>query len=457
MTDTTDIGTFVQGSPHPSWLADSDGRCIYANPALERLTGVGVDQLEGTYWLDLLIDEDKPQASEAWRESQSTGRPLRVRVCLRGATPDSYPHVELIAFGHYSGGMGEIWLFTALHFHTSTHPASSAGGNAQYHSCSSLACNVCRRDRFCQRAAAGYLGLPHPHHLRYGADVGGTWESHLTYIHPDDHPHAKRQWAACLRKHQTGELQLRLLSGDGANRWFLVRAEPLCARDGSLLFLVGMNIDIDEAKRTGEALDLAKERIARATQLATIAELSASISHEIVQPLAAVVANARAALNWISSDSPNILRAKAAIEGILRDGMAVGNVVHEMRKLFKQQLPNRSTIQLNDLVEQVLKVVEPTLRDRNISFSVELHPHLPRTEADAIQIQQVLLNLIRNASEALMQQPSTPPKITIRTTLSEESVVVEVEDSGLGILAPEGIFEFFFYKQRNGLGCGPVH
>jgi hypothetical protein len=160
---------------------------------------------------------------------------------------------------------------------------------------------------FANEAAAGYLGLPRSHHLRYGADVGGTWESHLTYIHPDDHPHAKRQWAACLRKHQTGELQLRLLSGDETDEWFLVRAEPLRARDGSLLFWLGVNIDIDEAKRTGEALDLAKERIARATQLATIAELSASISHEIVQPLSAVVANARAALNWISSDAPTFL------------------------------------------------------------------------------------------------------------------------------------------------------
>jgi len=456
MTDSTDIGAFVQGSPHPSWLAHSDGRCIYANPAVERLTGAVVGQLEGTSWMDFLIDEDKPQARRAWQDSRSTGHPLRIRICLRGATPDSFANVDLIAFGHYADGIGEMWLFTALHFHTSTrqHPPLEAQLQATLNIIPVQAWYAMPSGAivFVNEAAADFLGLPQPHHLRYGADVGGTWESHLSFIHPEDHPHAKRQWAACLRKHQTGELQLRLLTGDGANRWFLVRADPLRARDGSLLYWLGVNIDIDDAKRAGEALDLAKERIARATQLATISELSASISHEIVQPLSAVVANATAALNWLSGDTPNIDRAKAAIEGILRDGMAVGNVVHEVRELFKRQVPNRSTIQLNDLIEQVLKVLEPALRDRNILVSVELHPHLPVAEADAIQIQQVLMNLIRNAAEALKQQSSAFQKIMIRTFFSEESVTVAVEDSGPGIVAPDRIFQAFVTSKEEGLG-----
>ncbi|WP_245632664.1 sensor histidine kinase [Edaphobacter aggregans] len=215
-----------------------------------------------------------------------------------------------------------------------------------------------------------------------------------------------------------------------------------------------MNIDIDDAKRAGEALDVAKERIARAAQVATIVELSTSISHEIVQPLSAVVANARAALNWLSRESPNIDRAKSAIEGILRDGMAVGNVMHEMRRLFKQQEPNRSTIQMNDLIVQVLKVLEPDLRDRNIVVSLNLSTELPNTEADAIQIQQVLLNLARNASEAVLERASSQKEIKIRTLFSDHEVTVEVEDSGFGIVTPERIFEAFFTSKDEGLGVG---
>ncbi len=458
MTDSTEIGAFVQGSPHPSWLSDSNGCCIYANSALERLTGVGSLQLEGSQWLDLVVGEDRPQTRVAWHESRAGTRSLRVRVCIRGTSPDICAPVEVIGFGHYVAGVGELWLFTALHLHAPTHQHPPLEAQLQatlniipVQAWYALASGTIA---FVNEATASYLRLPQPHHLRYGADVGGTRESHLSYIHPEDHPHARRQWSACLRKHEVGELQLRIMSEPGSARWFLVRAEPLRARNGDLLFWVGVNIDIDDAKRAGEALDVAKERIARAAQVATIVELSTSISHEIVQPLSAVVANARAALNWLSRESPNIDRAKSAIEGILRDGMAVGNVMHEMRRLFKQQEPNRSTIQMNDLIVQVLKVLEPDLRDRNIVVSLNLSTELPNTEADAIQIQQVLLNLARNASEAVLERASSQKEIKIRTLFSDHEVTVEVEDSGFGIVTPERIFEAFFTSKDEGLGVG---
>jgi signal transduction histidine kinase len=379
-------------------------------------------------------------------------------VCIRGTSPDNCAPVEVFGFSHYVAGVGELWLFTALHLHTPTHQHPPLEAQLQatlniipVQAWYALASGTIA---FVNEATASYLRLPQTHHLRYGADVGGTRESHLSYIHPEDHPHVRRQWSACLRKNEVGELQLRIVSEPGGARWFLVRAEPLRARDGEPLFWVGVNIDIDDAKRAGEALDVAKERIARAGQVATIGELSTSISHEIVQPLSAVVANARAALNWLSSESPNIDRAKSAIERILRDGMAVGNVMHEMQRLFKRQEPNRNTIQMNDLIVQVLKVLEPDLRDRNIVVSLNLSTELPNTEADAIQIQQVLLNLVRNASEAVLERASGQKEIKIQTLFSDDEVTVEVEDNGFGIITPERIFEAFFTSKDEGLGVG---
>jgi hypothetical protein len=203
----------------------------------------------------------------------------------------------VIGFVHYVAGVGELWLFTALHLHTPTHQHPPLEAQLQatlniipVQAWYALASGTIA---FVNEATASYLRLPQPHHLRYGADVGGTWESHLSYIHPEDHPHARRQWSVCLRKHEVGELQLRIMSEPGSARWFLVRAEPLRASNGELLFWVGVNIDIDDAKRAAEALDIAKERMTRAAEVATIVELSTSISHEVVQPLSAIVANAR--------------------------------------------------------------------------------------------------------------------------------------------------------------------
>jgi PAS domain S-box-containing protein len=458
MTEKMDLRAFVLGSPHPAWLGHSDGRCIYANPILIRLTGRSATHLKQTHWLELVIDEDRPTANAAWQHSQSDGTPLRVGVCLRNMDPENCTPVELIAFRHTPIDGGELWLFTALHLHASTqqHPPLEAQLQATLNVIPIQAWYATPSGVliFVNEAAAAYLGLPQPHHLRIGMDVGETWDSHLAFVHPEDRAHTRRKWAACLRKHEAGEVRFRVLSASGVYRWFLTRAETLRAREGTLLYWVGVNIDIDDEERAREVLNAAKERIAHATQLATVAELSGSIAHEIVQPLSAVVANARASLNWLSGEQPNIVQARAAIEGVLRDGMSVGNVIHEMRRLFKKEKPNKRTMQLNYLIEQVVEVLGADLRNKQITVTLDLLPDLPATEADAVQIQQVLLNLIQNASEALEAQSPHSKELTIRTKCSDLGVTVEIEDNGTGVSEPERIFDAFFTTKEQGLGVG---
>ena len=338
MTNLTSLGTFVQQSPHPSWLVHSNGQCLYANSALERFVGMNREQLKGIDWLELVAEEDRSGARVAWQQSRAYGLPFRVRVCLCSKAPDNRTPVELIALDNHTAEIGDFWLFTALHFHTSTHlhPPLEAQLQAALNIIPLPAWYATPEGAivFVNQAAAAYFALPQRHPLRFGAEAGTTLESHLSFIHPDDQSHARKQWAACLRQYQIGDLQLRLLSGSGSFRWFLIRTEPLRTADGRLLCWIGVNIDMDEAKCADEALDQS-ERM-RAMHVATIAELSTSISDEIVQPLSAVVVNARAALNWLTCDAPNVVRARAAIEDILRDGMSVGNVVHAMRERFKQ-------------------------------------------------------------------------------------------------------------------------
>ena len=457
MTTRKDFGAFVQGSPHPAWLTDSEGGCSYANPALSKLTGLGSAQLEQMNWLEFVVEGDRAEALSLWQESRVTGAPYRACLSLRSAGPAPGAYVELIAFEHDTSVPDEAWLFAALHLHGSTpqHPPLEAQLQATlnvlpiqaWYTRASGACS------FVNETAANYLGLSQDHPLRFGAVMEAPWDTHLNFLHPEDRGHSGKRWAEHLRTGEAKEGQFRVLSASGQYRWFLSRTHPLRDKDGHLLFWVGVNLDIDDEKRAGDALDAARERIARATQFATISELSSSISHEIVQPLAAVVANARAALNWLSGREPNIAQAKSAMEGILRDGVSVSNVVHEMRQLFRQQQPNRQAIGLNNLVEQVLRLMEPDLRNRGIIVSLELMADLPTTEADGIQIQQVLLKLVENACEAL-EQSSGSKEVMVRTLCDQGSVSVEIEDNGLGITSPERIFEAFFTSKPEGLGVG---
>jgi len=210
-----------------------------------------------------------------------------------------------------------------------------------------------------------------------------------------------------------------------------------------------VNIDIDDKKRANEALDAARERIGRATQSAAIAELSASLSDRIVQPLAAVVANARAALNWLSSDNPNISQANAALEGVLRDGMSAGNIVHEMRELFDHRRPHPQAIDPNSLIEQVISLQAPDIRDTGVAIDCKLNPDLPVAFADAAQIQQVLFNLLVDAYEA-MSRSEEPKKLTLRTDFTDDHVSLEVENNGGCVASAEHMLDTVVANESRG-------
>ena len=316
--DTTVLAAFLEYSPNPTWLADSDGRCVYANQEVREITALSAAQLGGLNWLELVVEEDRQMSSTLWQEARLHHQPYRAR-----------------------------FLFRAM---------DSVRGN----------------------------------------------------------------WAEQIQSGRPGDNQFRILGADGKYHWFLSRAEPLGDSDGQVRYWVGVNIDIDDKKRASEALDAARERIGRATQSAAIAELSASLSDRIVQPLAAVVANARAALNWLSSDNLNISQANAALEGVVRDGMSAGNIVHEMRQLFDRRRPNPRAIDLNTLIEQVISLQAPDVRDKGVAIDCELNPDLPVAFADAAQIQQVLFNLLVDACEA-MSRSEEPKKLTAEDRLHRRS------------------------------------
>jgi hypothetical protein len=209
-----------------------------------------------------------------------------------------------------------------------------------------------------------------------------------------------------------------------------------------------VNIDIDDKKRASEALDVARERIGRATRSAAIAELSASLTDKIVKPFAAVVANARAALNWLSSDNLNISQANTALEGVVRDGMSAGNIVHEMRQLFDRRRANPRAIDLNTLIEQVISLQAPDVRDKRIVVNRELDPGLPLAFADKAQIQQVLFNLMVDACEAISRS-GREKKLTI-TNFFGERVCLEVQDNGGCLTSVEHLLEAVVADESRG-------
>ena len=296
-------------------------------------------------------------------------------------------------------------------------------------------------------------------YLGFGVeDLSGSDDTRLDRtlelaIHPDDHAAVKEHYARCLA---TGEPYLRkhrLRRWDGEYRWVETRAAPMRSESGEIVQWNLICLDIDGEVRAGEELRLAHERLARASQAASLAELSASIAHEVNQPLAAVVANSHACHRWLSAVPPNLERAKMTAERIIRDANAAADIVGRIRALFRPSHEERAVVALADLLTEARELLAEEAMRRRVRVEVNSAADLPAAFVDRIQVQQVLVNLIRNAMDA-MEKVSGDRTIRVAARRTDNAVRIEVADRGGGVAAPEKIFEPFFTTKDKGMGMG---
>jgi signal transduction histidine kinase len=211
----------------------------------------------------------------------------------------------------------------------------------------------------------------------------------------------------------------------------------------------------DSRRRMKEALDSTQARLSRATQIATVAELAASIAHEVSQPLSAVVANGRACIQWLSAQPADLANAKVAAERIIRDGKAAGEVVQHMRALFKKTALERVALDVNEVIEEVLSLIHNETVTKQIAVETDLEKRLPSTLGDRVQLQQVIFNLLLNGIEAMETVTDQQKKLIIRSKIqSPDTILVEVRDYGAGVTDSDKVFEAFYTTKEKGMGMG---
>jgi predicted ATPase/signal transduction histidine kinase len=210
-----------------------------------------------------------------------------------------------------------------------------------------------------------------------------------------------------------------------------------------------------EQERARAEIRTLKDQLSRANQVAMVGELTASIAHEVNQPLAAIVANAEAGLQWLEREVPNLDGASKALRRIERDGCDAAEIVKRVRALFRRATPQSGPRRLEELVTEVLKLLENEVARRRVSVVVEIERDLPPVLCDGLQIQQVILNLMVNAMDALddMAQPRKSIRI-VANSEGIESVVLRIRDYGMGVKTPSRLFETFFTTKEKGLGMG---
>lgn len=272
-------------------------------------------------------------------------------------------------------------------------------------------------------------------------------------VHPDDLAAVKRDYAQCLRTGEPYARRHRLRRHDSEYRWVETRAAPMRSADGAIVQWNVICLDIDAEVRAQEDLRLAQERLARASQAASLTELSASIAHEVNQPLAAVVWNSHACQRWLAASPPNLDRVHVTVERIIRDANAAAEVVSRIRALFKQAVAPRHRAAIADLIADVGRLLGDRTSRMRVEIETDVAADLPAVPFDFVQIQQVLVNLMRNAIEA-MEGHAAEPRLGVRAVCDGEALRVEVSDNGPGVLYPEKIFDAFFTTKQSGMGMG---
>ena len=229
------------------------------------------------------------------------------------------------------------------------------------------------------------------------------------------------------------------------------RAEELVLTNAKL------EVQIAERKQAEEALQQAQADLAHVTRIMTMGELAASIAHEVNQPLSGVVANGNACLRWLAGDSPNLDEAREAAHRIVRDGQRAGDVIARIRTMATKTATTKGQLDMNEAVQEVIALARGELRRSSVTVRTELAADLSPVFGDRVQLQQVVLNLVMNGTEAMISVGERPRELVIRTHNEEaDQVRVTVEDSGVGLdpQSVERIFDAFYTTKRGGMGIG---
>ena len=436
---------------------------------------------------------------------------------------------------------------------------------------------------FVNTRTADYLGLPKDHPLRFGIDVGAQWDAHLPFVHPDDREETQENWSTRLRTGDGGEGSFRVRNAQGGYRWFLSRAEPLRAIDGTILQWVGVNLDIEDLKCAEQALreselsarsaidgiaglvaimapngkvetvnrqcleyfgrsleeqknweitdmvhpedlahmlelfkraiaseipyifeqrlrrfdgeyrwfetrggavrddtgrvarwyvlltdiedrkralarlELMQSDFAHMNRVATMGQLTASITHEVNQPITAAVTYALAARRFLNADPPNFREVDDALSLIVREGTRAGEVVGQIRALVKKMPIRKDAVAIDDALLEVIALTRSEAANNGVSVRTQFAEGLPPVQGDRVQLQQVMLNLIVNAIQSMSSVEDGERELYISTVCIEpEGVCVTVRDTGHG-LRPESLprlFEPFYTTKPDGMGMG---
>ena len=293
----------------------------------------------------------------------------------------------------------------------------------------------------------------------YGFDPAeGTpiWEELLERIHPEDRLKWRRELEGAIVEKADYSHEFRILFPNGKVKWIHTVGHPALSKSGDLEGFVGSSTDITElksAEQEREKLRQLEADLAHTNRVSTLGEMAASLAHEIKQPIAAAITSANSCVEWLAHEPPNLDRARAAAARIDKYGNRAAEIIDRIRSFYKKSPPQRELVDVNGIIHEMLTLLEGEAFRYSVTMRTEIAAELPKILVDRVQLQQVFMNLMLNAIEAMKDSGG---ELTVKSQLQDGELQFSVSDTGVGLPAEkmDQIFSAFFTTKPQGSGMG---
>jgi PAS domain S-box-containing protein len=459
----TELRLAMDTIPAMAWSAEPDGSADFVNRGWIEYTGLSLEDTKGLSWASRIHPDDRAKFVEKFLKAVAAGTPYEDEARIRRADGQyRWFLIRGIPLRNEAGNIAK-WYGACTNIEDRRRAEEALRDSEQ------------RFRDFSEATADWYWETGPDHRFTYiPADrpeaanvadrdrirVGSTrWEI-ATDVEKE--PAKWREHIAILNDHKPfRSFVYPVLRQDGSTMYVAASGIPKFDGNGRFLGYRGGGSDVTavvRADQAGKSLRQAQIELAHVTRLTTLGELTASIAHEINQPLSGVIGNGAACLRWLSRDPPQFYgEVRASIEAMISDANRASMIIAKIRALAKNTLPQMAVIDINDVINEAVALVRRELDDHGVVLRQNLAAHSAIVKGDRIQLQQVLINLMKNSVEAMESITGRAREIVIRSDRSENhQITVELQDSGVGVDAAkiDRLFEAFFTTKSKGLGMG---